>query len=452
MSENTQANAQNVRSTGNSERDTIVSAVGTRSLGQTLRDARLDRGLELKDVASRTRVRSQYLLALEEGNYEALPENVYTRNFIRLYAQALDLDAAALLEQYNSERGGTSTQADSKPDPVKTTASRNAEKPVSPAAGLVRRQAPAAAATPAGNRSSADFGSILPTLLLVAVIVGLGIWAWQSQFFSGDNLANTVTNTSPVTNATTNATDDTTPAANASAVDDGGARFEPILPDDTGTNTAGTNTAGTTADTTTTGTGASSLALLSIRTVPEGARVSIDNYEFPELSPIENAPLSAGENRTLRVELEGYEVYETPIDLSFDRSVEVFLTPVGEASADAEVAEDGTEVADTAEAGEETAEAAGSPSTVSVEIVDAASWLEVYQGNDRGVGTTLLYRTAEPGETFEYETPVFLFAGNAGNVLVSVDGGEPEAIGSAGQVTGQAFGEEDAADENANEN
>ena len=131
MSENTQANAQNVRSTGNSERDTIVSAVGTRSLGQTLRDARLDRGLELKDVASRTRVRSQYLLALEEGNYEALPENVYTRNFIRLYAQALDLDAAALLEQYNSERGGTSTQADSKPDPVKTTASRNAEKPVS---------------------------------------------------------------------------------------------------------------------------------------------------------------------------------------------------------------------------------------------------------------------------------------------------------------------------------
>lgn len=447
MSENTQTN-QNVRSTGSSERDTIMSEVGTRSLGQTLRDARLDKGLDLKDVASRTRVRSQYLLALEEGDYDALPENVYTRNFIRLYAQALELDANALLEQYNLERSG-STQPESKSEPAKPTASRAADKPASPAGGLVRRQQPAAPK----ERSSADFGSILPTLLLVAVIVGLGIWAWQSQFFSGDNLANTVTNTSPVPSAT----DDTTPTADANAVDNGGARFEPILPNDTFANTTTTNATGTTADSATgtgtgtatgTGSGESSIALLSIRTVPEGARVSIDNYEFPELSPIENAPLSAGENRTLRVELEGYEVYETPIDLSFDRNVEVFLTPVGEASADAADAEDGAEVADTTEDGEEAAEAAGSPSTVSVEIVEAASWLEVYQGNDRGVGTTLLYRTAEPGETFEYETPVFLFAGNAGNVLVSVDGGEPEAIGSAGQVTGQAFDEEDAADEN----
>jgi len=451
MSENTQTNAQNVRSTGNSERDTIVSAVGTRSLGQTLRDARLDKGLELKDVASRTRVRSQYLLALEEGNYEALPENVYTRNFIRLYAQALDLDAAALLEQYNSERGSTSTQADSKPDPVKTTASRNAEKPVSPAGGLVRRQAPAAPAAPAGNRSSADFGSILPTLLLVAVIVGLGIWAWQSQFFSGDNLANTVTDTNPVTGTTP--TGSSMPAADASAVDRDNARFEPILPADG----VATSTGTTSGNNATTDTGASSIALLSIRTVPEGARVSIDNYEFPELSPIENAPLSAGENRTLRVELEGYEVYETPIDLSFDRNVEVFLTP-SEASDDTsdsvatndiDATDDATnDATDDAVATADAAEAAGTPSSVSVEIVEAASWLEVYQGNERGVGATLLYRTAEPGETFEYETPVFLFAGNAGNVLVSFDGGEPEAIGSAGQVTGQAFGEEDVADEN----
>jgi cytoskeletal protein RodZ len=436
MSENTHTN-QNVRSTGSSERDTIVSEVGTRSLGQTLRDARLDKGLDIKDVASRTRVRSQYLLALEEGNYEALPENVYTRNFLRLYAQALELDANTLLEQYNLER--SNTPPESKSEPAKTTPSRTADKPASPTGGLVRRQQ---AATPAG-RSSADFGSILPTLLLVAVIVGLGIWAWQSQFFAGNNLTNTVTNTSPVPNTT----DDTTSTATANAANNSGARFEPILPDDTGINSTATTTDATT------GTSESSIALLSIRTVPEGARVSIDNYEFPELSPIENAPLSAGENRTLRVELEGYEVYETPIDLSFDRNVEVFLTPVGEADGDvAEGAEDGTEdgaaEADTAEDGDVTTEAAGASSTVSVEIVDAASWLEVYQGGARGVGTTLLYRTAEPGETFEYETPVFLFAGNAGNVLVSVDGGEPEAIGSAGQVTGQAFGEEDAADEN----
>jgi len=450
MSDTTQAN-QNVRNTGHNERDSIVSAIGTRSLGQTLRDARLDKGLDLKDVAGSTRVRSQYLLALEESDYDALPENVYTRNFIRLYAQALDLDAAALLEQYNLERNNN--PADSKPEPTKTTASPAAAR-LAPSAGnsagnIVRRQEPAKRQS--DGRSSADFGSILPTLLLVAVIAGLGIWAWQSQFFSSDNLANTVNETNPVagTNPTANTTNSTATGATASATgaantaNGEGARFEPILPDDT-TAAANATTNTTTANTTNSET--NSIALLSIRTVPEGARVSIDNYEFPELSPIDNAPLSAGENRTLRVELEGYEVYETPIDLSFDRNVEVFLTPEGEAAEGTELTEAGAEGSD-GEAAEDTANAASTTSTVSVEIVEAASWLEVYQGSERGVGATLLYRTAEPGETFEYETPVFLFAGNAGNVLVSVDGGDTEAIGSPGQVTGQAFGEEDA-DEN----
>lgn len=446
MSETSQTNA-NVRSTGHNERDAIVSEVGTRTLGQTLRDARLDKGVDLKDVASRTRVRSQYLLALEEGNYDALPENVYTRNFIRLYAQALELDGAVLLEQYDHERSGTVAHADSKPETTAKTAPRMSERAASADSGLVRRNPPAASVPPS-NRSSADFGSILPTLLLVAVIVGLGVWAWNSRFFSGDNLTSTVTDTSPTT--------DTTPTGAVDNRDE--ARFEPILPDDvlpgtpgatTGTTTG--TTSGVTTDANAPNNNASSIALLSIRTVPEGARVSIDNYEFPELSPISNAPLSAGENRTLRVELEGYDVYETPIDLSFDRNLEVFLTPAGTAS------EGGTELVDAANEDGETsdgasnsasdsAEAANAPSVVSVEIVEAASWLEVYQGSGRGVGTTLLYRTAEPGETFEYETPVFLFAGNAGNVLVSVDGGEPQAIGSAGQVTGQAYGEDDAAE------
>jgi cytoskeletal protein RodZ len=434
------------------------------------RDARLDKGLDLRDVATQTRVRKQYLLALEEGQYDALPENVYTRNFIRLFAGALGLDSNSLLELYDRERAAFEGKtAPAIPAVLANSQMTNTPRtaPSQQNLAVVKRHPVAGSSAPAG----VDIGNVLPTLLLVVVIVGLALWAWDSGLLPGAGVeevrptVETPETPNPVASQQNNASTGT---------------FEPISPDDTAL--AGTSTI---ADAATVGaelggaetSDAASITLLSITTVPEGARVSVDNYEFPNVSPIDNAPLSAGADRVLRVELEGYRVYEAPIDLSFNRNLEVYLTPLGEEGTD-DVTEDGTEASSgelvdvdnptassddsidgatteiAAVASDDVASDAASnditaveavpigPLTVSVEIVDAASWLEVYQGDDRGVGTTLLYRTAEPGETFEYEAPVYLFAGNAGNVLVSVDGGDPEAIGATGQVTGRAFAEE----------
>ena len=80
----------------------------TSKVGQLLQEARRQRGLEIKDIAASTHVRSEYLLALEEGRFTELPENVYTRNFLRLYAEAVGLDEQEVLEHYSLERYGKS--------------------------------------------------------------------------------------------------------------------------------------------------------------------------------------------------------------------------------------------------------------------------------------------------------------------------------------------------------
>lgn len=67
-------------------------------IGTTLRDARLERGLSIDEVARATRISSRFLVALEEDDYDELPAPVYVRGFLRLYAEQVGLDAEALIE------------------------------------------------------------------------------------------------------------------------------------------------------------------------------------------------------------------------------------------------------------------------------------------------------------------------------------------------------------------
>lgn len=73
-------------------------------LGDTLRREREKQGLTIKDIENETSIRSLYITAIENGDYDSLPGDVYTKGFIRNYAKALNLDSDSLLRQYNSER------------------------------------------------------------------------------------------------------------------------------------------------------------------------------------------------------------------------------------------------------------------------------------------------------------------------------------------------------------
>lgn len=73
-------------------------------IGRMLREERMSQGLEIGELAKRTCISSRYLVAMEEGRFQIIP-NVYDKGYLKLYAKALDLDTArilALYEQYKS--------------------------------------------------------------------------------------------------------------------------------------------------------------------------------------------------------------------------------------------------------------------------------------------------------------------------------------------------------------
>jgi helix-turn-helix protein/uncharacterized protein DUF4115 len=71
-------------------------------LGSSLREARDKRGLDLDAVQRELRIRKRYLEAIEDERFELLPGEVYTRGFIRSYAELLGLDGSICVEEYNA--------------------------------------------------------------------------------------------------------------------------------------------------------------------------------------------------------------------------------------------------------------------------------------------------------------------------------------------------------------
>jgi cytoskeleton protein RodZ len=72
-------------------------------IGNTLREARIRRGLSITDVENVTKIRSKYLEALEENDFEVLPGPVVVKGFLRTYALFLKLDPELFLYEYRSQ-------------------------------------------------------------------------------------------------------------------------------------------------------------------------------------------------------------------------------------------------------------------------------------------------------------------------------------------------------------
>ena len=59
-------------------------------------------GMTLKDVFALTRISVVNLEAIEKGDFRDLPVPIYTKNFIKIYARALDLDSNPILDSYEA--------------------------------------------------------------------------------------------------------------------------------------------------------------------------------------------------------------------------------------------------------------------------------------------------------------------------------------------------------------
>lgn len=76
-------------------------------LGERLRAAREAQGIAVSQASADTRILPRYIVALEDGDYQHLPGDVYARGFIRNYANYLGMPPDELIELYRLERGTT---------------------------------------------------------------------------------------------------------------------------------------------------------------------------------------------------------------------------------------------------------------------------------------------------------------------------------------------------------
>lgn len=83
----------------------IKKSIGTLTLGEKLKKIRSDRRLSLNEVSRNTKIQVKYLECLENEDYDKLPAQVYTRGFLRSYAEFLGADEQLLVRLYEKELG-----------------------------------------------------------------------------------------------------------------------------------------------------------------------------------------------------------------------------------------------------------------------------------------------------------------------------------------------------------
>lgn len=71
--------------------------------GTALREARQELGLTLEQVAAATKIRKDYLVALEEGDCRQLPPKAYALAYAKTYAEYVGLDAGDVAETMKAE-------------------------------------------------------------------------------------------------------------------------------------------------------------------------------------------------------------------------------------------------------------------------------------------------------------------------------------------------------------
>lgn len=73
------------------------------TVSELLKKARLEKSLEFSDVEREIKIKSAFIRALEEGNYNRLPSFAYARGFLKNYAQFLGLDTQLVLALFRRE-------------------------------------------------------------------------------------------------------------------------------------------------------------------------------------------------------------------------------------------------------------------------------------------------------------------------------------------------------------
>jgi len=132
-------------------------------IGNSLREARARRQIDLNQAELATKIRVKYLRALEDERFEQLPSQTYVKGFLRTYADYLGLDGQLYVDEFNSRY---------------VSGEDSGERP--------RRSS----ARPERRTRRLETGVVLIAVALVAVVTLVIVGAWQT---SGSGHRNTLT-------------------------------------------------------------------------------------------------------------------------------------------------------------------------------------------------------------------------------------------------------------------
>ena len=82
------------------------------TVAEQLRQAREAKNLTEQQVVEITKIRTDHLRALEEGNFDVFSAPVYIRGFVRSYATLLKLDVPQIMSALEAELAGTTKFAE----------------------------------------------------------------------------------------------------------------------------------------------------------------------------------------------------------------------------------------------------------------------------------------------------------------------------------------------------
>src|SRR5579872_1431464 len=157
------------------------------SVGQRLREARLDQGLDFHTLVTRTKIQEKFLKAIEADDRKSFPSGFFYKSFVDQYARALSIDTREIDEEID---GLLSAEA-----PLPLPGEGDAPIPIRSVSPLMST-----------NRTE-RIRALTSTATLVVVLVGCsGFYAWwrNLQTPAAEPLpvkARAVTKSAPVTEA-----------------------------------------------------------------------------------------------------------------------------------------------------------------------------------------------------------------------------------------------------------
>jgi cytoskeletal protein RodZ len=140
------------------------------TVAEQLRTAREAKKLTVQQVADATKIRTDHIRALEEGNFSAFSAPVYIRGSVKNYATLLKLDLPQITAALDAELKGT--EKFSEPPPL----TEETKSPFDHIFFLL-------------SKVNAKVVLAAGGILIIVVIFGIAHWAWR-QHKRADPLAN----------------------------------------------------------------------------------------------------------------------------------------------------------------------------------------------------------------------------------------------------------------------